>query len=221
MGHSPDVFLETGTFFGFTTRFFIGQGIPVYSAEIRRSYAAAARLRLGVAPELRLRRAESLTVVKEVRSKGFKRPFVYLDAHWYDDLPLGREISDLFEGDGDTLIVVDDFQVPHDPGYGYDEYKGVPLGLEMIDVPPDAIAAVPAGEASGETGARRGTLYLGRGERAFESLQAGVAAGLLRPAAGETAAGASDRKILPEDVVLREADHPVGRDQHGRDAKQV
>jgi hypothetical protein len=181
--HDPDVFLETGTFFGFTTRFFIGQGAPVYSVEIKRSYHLAARARLGFgASELRLRRAHSLAVISEMRGEGFGRPFVYLDAHWWDDLPLAREVDELLAGDGDLLIVVDDAQVPGDEGYAHDSHDGEALGLAMLDLPADVVIGFPAVASGDETGARRGTLYLARGERAAAALRAVAAEGLVRVA---------------------------------------
>ncbi len=187
--HHPDVFLETGTFFGFTTRFFLGQGAPVYSVEIKRSYHAAARLRLGWGtPELRLRRGHSLTAISEMRGQHFGRPFIYLDAHWWDDLPLAREVAHLLDGTGDTLIVIDDVHVPHDAGYAYDTHGGVPLGLSMLDLPTDAIPAFPAIPAADETGARRGTLYLARGRIARAAMDSAVDAGLLRFATSTDAA---------------------------------
>jgi len=179
--HDPDVFLETGTFFGFTTQFFLGQGAPVYSVEIRRSYHAVVRLRLGWgAPELRLRRGHSLAAITEMRGQGFTRPFIYLDAHWWADLPLAREVSHLLADETDVLIVIDDARVPHDDGYAHDIHDGVPLGITMVDLPDDACAAYPAGASDDETGARRGTLYLARGQHAGAALQAAVEAGLLR-----------------------------------------
>ncbi len=47
----PDAFIETGTFVGSTTRFFCGNGIPVYTAEIKRTFWILARLRLGWGPK--------------------------------------------------------------------------------------------------------------------------------------------------------------------------
>ena len=177
----PDVFLETGTFFGFTTRFFLGQGAPVYTVEIKRSYHAIARLRLGWgAPELRLRRGHSLSAIAELRAGGFARPFVYLDAHWWDDLPLAQEVDELLAGDADAIIVVDDARVPHDDGYAYDSYGGVDLGLGMLALPADALAAFPAVSAQDETGARRGTLYIARGTTSAAALRSIADAGLLR-----------------------------------------
>ena len=179
--HHPDVFFETGTFFGFTTRFFLGQGAPVYSVEIKRTYHAAARLRLGCgAPELRLRRGHSLDAIPEMLAQGFARPFVYLDAHWGSELPLEGEVAALLAGSSDVLVVVDDVRVPHDDGYSYDTFDGVPLGLEMLDLPSGVLAALPAVPARDETGARRGTLYLARGSSATEALRSAVIAGLLR-----------------------------------------
>ena len=34
----PDALIETGTFIGSTTRFFAGNGVPVYTVELKRSF---------------------------------------------------------------------------------------------------------------------------------------------------------------------------------------
>jgi hypothetical protein len=46
----------------------------------------------------------------------------YLDAHWHQDLPLEDEIDAISRSVNDFAILVDDFAVPGDPGYTYDNY---------------------------------------------------------------------------------------------------
>ena len=53
---------------------------------------------------------------------GRRTLFFYLDAHWNDDLPLAEEIEIVFSRCPLAAIMIDDFQVPLDPGYGYDDY---------------------------------------------------------------------------------------------------
>jgi hypothetical protein len=48
--------------------------------------------------------------------------FVYLDAHWDDNLPLAEELAIVFAVCRNAIVMVDDFQVPFDDGYGYDDY---------------------------------------------------------------------------------------------------
>ena len=48
--------------------------------------------------------------------------FVYLDAHWQEDLPLAEELRIVASVWTRCVVMVDDFQVPGDSGYAYDDY---------------------------------------------------------------------------------------------------
>ena len=80
----------------------------------------------------------------------------------------------------DALIAIDDFLVPGEPGYNYDEWRGEPLSADMLDLPEGAILAYPATPAERETGARRGAAFIARGPRAVSSLERLTQKGLLR-----------------------------------------
>ena len=57
--------------------------------------------------------------------------FFYLDAHWNDDLPLADEIDIIFSRCPWAVVMIDDFEVPSDPGYQFDDYgpgKALVLG---------------------------------------------------------------------------------------------
>lgn len=57
------------------------------------------------------------------------RPLVYPDAHAPGRrLPLGDELTAIGGASEHALLVVDDCLVPHDSGYGYDVYDGLPIG---------------------------------------------------------------------------------------------
>ena len=84
-------------------------------------------------------------------------------AHGSGDLPLAEEI-DLHSGTGRSgRDVVDDFAVPDDPGYSFDDYgagKALTLGyLIANDVLPAGVWFPRCG-SSAETGARRGCVVL-------------------------------------------------------------
>ncbi len=56
----------------------------------------------------------------------------YLDAHWYDYMPLPDEIRIIAEQCERAIIVVDDVFVESDPRFGYDEYANLRIDLNVI-----------------------------------------------------------------------------------------
>jgi hypothetical protein len=106
--------------------------------------------------------------------------FVYLDAHWNDDLPLAEELEIVFGACPNAIVMIDDFQVPFDDGYGYDDYgTGRSLTAELVE---PTIAAhslqvfYPSTPSLQETGARRGCAVITNKALPLASLP------LLRPA---------------------------------------
>jgi len=49
--------------------------------------------------------------------------FFYLDAHWRGKCPLIEEIEQIASRWEKFVMMIDDFQVPGDEGYGYDRYS--------------------------------------------------------------------------------------------------
>jgi hypothetical protein len=184
----PDALIETGTFVGSTTRFFCGNGVPVYTAEVKRSFWLLARARLGWGNEARLFRSDTLTMLRRLAiERPFERPLAYLDAHWWGELPVTAELGVLREHWNEAVIVIDDFMVPGDPGYmGYGYNDGY-LSLneqDGVSLPSDAKAAYPAIPSEQETGARNGALYVAWGRGGQAALRSLVEAGQLRYAPG-------------------------------------
>ena len=92
--------------------------------------------------------------------------FVYLDAHWNDDLPLAEELEIVFGACPNAIVMVDDFQVPFDAGYRYDDY-GVGRVLTANYIEPIVAAhglriLYPSTPSVHETGARRGCVVLSK-----------------------------------------------------------
>ncbi len=89
-----DVIIETGTFRGITTKYFAETGIPVYTVEANARYLAFARMNLKQADApVFTYHSDSRSFLKELGDNGKitgQQPFIYLDAHWHDDLPLRR-----------------------------------------------------------------------------------------------------------------------------------
>ena len=123
----PHAIVETGTFLGVTTELMAQTQLPVFSIELYpRSYGFA-RARFWRARNVKLLQGDSRTGLRRLFD-GPLRPlcgltvFFYLDAHWNDDLPLADEVDMVFKRCPNAVVMIDDFEVPSDAGYGYDDY---------------------------------------------------------------------------------------------------
>jgi hypothetical protein len=158
-----DAVIETGTYRGTTTDFLWRVSHkPVFSVENQPRYFYYARRRLAGKSSIRLALSDSrafLASLAEDHSVPRERLFFYLDAHWEEDLPLADELMLIWSHWRRSLILIDDFQVPHDPGYGFDDYG--PIGRLAtdylpLDRMPGAAVLFPTFPSLDETGARRG-----------------------------------------------------------------
>ncbi|MFC5633140.1 hypothetical protein ACFPZJ_04890 [Streptomyces bullii] len=161
----PDAVFESGTYRGATTRFLWHvSGRPVYTVEKEPTFARLAARRFRDVSDIRVIKSDSRKALLDLRSNPSfpkSRVFFYLDAHWEADLPLREEVAIITGTWTDSLIVIDDFKVPADPGYGFDTYAGTELSIEYLG---DAVGSYepfwPDCPSHEETGARRGCVLL-------------------------------------------------------------
>jgi hypothetical protein len=161
--------VETGTYLGTTTEFLAATGLPIFSIESNPRYYGFARARLRRRRNVHLLRGDSCAALRMLldgplgwaRNQGL---FVYLDAHWDDNLPLAEELAIVFAVCRNAIVMVDDFQVPFDDGYGYDDYgTGKSLIADYIE---PVVAAhslgvfYPSTPSVQETGAQRGCVVI-------------------------------------------------------------
>jgi hypothetical protein len=163
----PVTIVETGTFIGATTKFLAEFGVPVHSVEADKGVLAVARLNTRhVRDKVAFTLSDSRSFLRNlVRNPQLSRSCVlfYLDAHWNADLPLADEIDIIFDGCKKAVIMVDDFQVPGDSSYAYDDYgPGAALNGAYLDTMrrTDMYRFYPSLPATNETGARRGCVVL-------------------------------------------------------------
>jgi hypothetical protein len=185
---NPGFILETGTCYGTTTELLAESGLPVVTIESNaRNYAfARARLRRFANVQLWLgdSRIGALRALDLHRTTLGARPlFAYLDAHWNEDLPLAEELDVVFTRCPNPVVMVDDFRVPDDPGYGYDDF-GPGKALDQSYIAPAVETHrlgvfYPMLPSAKETGQRRGCVVLAREADWAEPL---LATGLLRRA---------------------------------------
>jgi len=157
--------VETGTYRGTTTQFLVERsGLKVYTVESDPRNFGFAKARFCLNGRVRVSHDDSRNFLKKLsRTLAHQALFFYLDAHWYDDLPLREEVAFIFDQWADAVIMIDDFKVPDDAGYGYDNYgEGKELSLEYLASLPDwpLAAFFPRKGAAEETGAKRGSVVL-------------------------------------------------------------
>ena len=156
--------VETGTYLGRTTNYLARTfQVPVYSSELVPRYHHAARRLLREVPAVHLHLKDSRAFLRELAGRAditALPTFFYLDAHWYQDLPLADEIDIIAGAWRDYAILVDDFKVPGDDGYAYDDY-GPGKCLDMDYLKPvlarnQLRAFFPATRSKDESGGRPG-----------------------------------------------------------------
>ncbi|WP_157961363.1 hypothetical protein [Microvirga flavescens] len=158
----PTAILETGTFRGTTTEWMAERfSGPILTCEVQERYYLQSRKKLSRFPNVSVFLSDSRAFLRE-QLRTFERDkpvFIYLDAHWYDDLPLAEELEIIFDNLEKAVVMIDDYEVPFDPGYSYDYYgpdKALTLNLLKGAAKRDGKIFFPTLPAERETGARRG-----------------------------------------------------------------
>jgi len=161
--------VETGTYLGTTTEFFAGTGLPVFSVESAPRNYGYAKVRLRKHRNVSLQLGDSRKVLSslfesELANKQYDRLFFYLDAHWGEDIPLIGEIEIIYKNCDSAIIMIDDFQVPDDSGYFYDNYGDSKVfNLSYLSKPIEQFnlaAYFPKKPSQQETGMKRGSVVL-------------------------------------------------------------
>lgn len=158
--------VETGTFRGLTTEYFADTGVPVHTSESNPRFWAYARAKLRLRPNVQVFLGDSRQLLRQLiqdPAMPKDRVFFYLDAHWEKDLPLREEVDLIFRNWTRAIVMVDDFQVPDDPGYKFDDYgEGMRLALAYLEpVANLGISAFfPKLPGSQESGLKRGWAVL-------------------------------------------------------------
>jgi len=170
--------IETGTFRGSTTGYFHeASSLPVYSVETSGRFFEYARLRHKRVQDIHISFGDSRQYLRDLIAQGrinTSRPvLIYLDAHWYNDLPLKEELDLIYAAWPEAVVLVDDYQVPGDDGYGYDDYgEGKALTLELLQEQqlPGLTAYFPTLPSSEETGAKKGCVVLATSGQVHQQL---------------------------------------------------
>ncbi|MGH2510177.1 MAG: hypothetical protein ACRDHZ_22595 [Ktedonobacteraceae bacterium] len=127
--YACDAIFETGCNVGDTTEYLCRRypGLPVITCDIKDKYVELTRRRLSKRTNAIIEKADSPEVIGRYKNE-FRRPFFYLDAHWYEQWPLERELDLITAG----IVMIDDFDIGHSR-FGFDEYNGVRCGPGMLE----------------------------------------------------------------------------------------
>lgn len=170
--------VETGTYTGNTTAYIDEHVLcPIFSVELSPRFHAFSRRRLKSRENVTLKRVDSRKFLHEAAlSSSMPKGTVlfYLDAHWNDDLPLAEELRVILDVWSNPVIMIDDFQVPGDEGYSYDDYGSGKVLNEAYLRDSGLLEHVrvfyPAASSDQETGFKRGCVVLTNRSEAAESI---------------------------------------------------
>ncbi len=168
--------VETGTFRGVTTGFMAEKAdIPIYTVESEPRFFHYAKRNLNRFKNVRVFNADSRAFLEALikdESVFKSNVFFYLDAHWNEDLPLFEEVQLIGDNWDDVVIMIDDFEVPEDGDYKFDDYgSGKKLSLDYLgdELLSNWAVYFPSGRGADDSGIKRGCVVL-----ASKSLQSKV-----------------------------------------------
>lgn len=123
-----DAIIETGSNAGDTTEY-LARTYPhltIVTCDVVDRYVELVRRRVGFMPHTHVEKLDSPKLIEKYKDR-FRCPLFYLDAHWYKEWPLERELALIDNG----VVCVDDFNIG-DPRFGFDAYDGVECGPDIF-----------------------------------------------------------------------------------------
>lgn len=160
-----DRVVEAGTFRGHSADFFAAVfGVTVSTVEADPGSYARSRDRFAHRSEIEVAHGDSRRLLRELAGRPGSRQetvFFYLDAHGHDDLPLREELEVIQRYWVNAVVMIDDFQAPGDPGYGFDDWgPGKVLVRSYLPDMPEWRIYFPAASSDQETGSWQGCAVL-------------------------------------------------------------
>lgn len=159
--------VETGAYRGQTTEYMAAESnLPVFAVELNKRNYGYTKVKFGNNSAVTIELGDSRSFLSRLVKSGrlARTTLFYLDAHWGEDLPLAEELAIIFANCPGALVLIDDFRVPGDDGYAYDDYgPGKALTPEYI-APVVGMYNLaqfyPTAPSSKESGKRRGCVVL-------------------------------------------------------------
>ena len=156
----------------------------MFTVESQPRYFSVAKQRLAQYPWVTVELGDSRSFLRGLASKEElrgRRTLFYLDAHWERDLPLRDELAIIIQAWPNAVVVVDDFEVPDDPGYAFDDYgPGRRICVDILPQLPGWTLLFPSVRSGEKTGARRGCIVLASPSMALETATVPTLRGRIR-----------------------------------------
>jgi hypothetical protein len=142
--------VETGSYYGWSTKIFASLVEVVDSIEIEKQYFNRAKNNLQSTHNVNLHLGDSVEVMEQILKDGESNVLFFLDAHWKDHWPILNELNVIKNKNIKPVICIHDFFVPggkklRQPGggfiidqtyegskFGYDDHNSVPLDFDYI-----------------------------------------------------------------------------------------
>jgi predicted O-methyltransferase YrrM len=143
--------VETGSYYGWSTKVFASLVESVDSIEIEPNYIEEAKKHLEGITNVNLHLGDSVTVMNEIVSENEKNILFFLDAHWQEHWPILNELEVIKNKKLKPVICIHDFFVPggtklrqkngrivskhyfDGSKFGYDEFNSVALDFKYIE----------------------------------------------------------------------------------------
>jgi predicted O-methyltransferase YrrM len=143
--------VETGSYYGWSTKVFASLVESVDSIEIEPNYLEEAKKHLEGITNVNLHLGDSVTVMNEIVSENEKNILFFLDAHWQEHWPILNELEVIKNKKLKPVICIHDFFVPggtklrqkngrivskhyfDGSKFGYDEFNSVALDFKYIE----------------------------------------------------------------------------------------
>ena len=122
-------FVETGTSRGYSTEYIASKNpnLNVFTSEIMPDTFKTAHQVLKQYKNVTqfLGNSDECIGKRVVTGEFGSFPLFYLDAHWYDYWPLKAELEHIGRAGIKMIAVIDDFEVPGQPQFGFDHYVAI------------------------------------------------------------------------------------------------
>lgn len=156
--------VETGTFFGYTSKWMSENFRRVFTIEINHEFAKIAERRFLNIENITFNLGDSAVILSDILTLCGNDTMIFLDAHWNDFCPLKSELEAIGKSGLKPIIAIHDFMVPN-ASLGYDTYKEQAFTFEWLKEYFDRIYGhdcydyyYNTEEKSG--GAKRGIIYM-------------------------------------------------------------